>query len=419
MHLANVPRLSDAGPVTKGESVSRRPIVFDPFSDTFFDDPYATYARLRDEAPVYFNDEYGFYAISRYDDVVAAHGDPKRFVSSYGVTLELLLQKKPMDTNMMIIMDPPTHTRQRKLVSQAFSRRAIGSLEPLVAGIISGLLDGLADRGDFDIVAEFAAVFPVEVVSTILGVPEGERQQIRHWVDTFLHREKGSPNTTQEGMEASLHMAEYFLNLAEVKRKEPDDLLISKLIDVVLEDDQGNEQHLSDADVAAFSVLIAGAGSETVTKLVGSAVVLFDQHPDQWDVVRADGAAVPSAVEEVLRMHPPSQYQGRFAIDPVSFEGGTVPANSPVLLLTGAATRDPRAYERPDEFDIARGGHTTLAFGYGVHGCLGAWLARLESRLAIEGIRQRWSRLAVEHDGLQRVNMSNVAGYSRVPVTVQ
>jgi cytochrome P450 len=399
--------------------VSQSLIEFDPFSDTFFDDPYESYARLRDDAPVYFNEKYGFYAISRYADVVAAHGDPARFVSSYGVTLELLLQKKPMKTNMMIVMDPPRHTRQRKLVSQAFSRRAIGSLEPLVAGVISDLLEGLADRAEFDIVAEFAAVFPVEVISTLLGVPAGERQQIRHWVDTFLHREEGNPNTTQEGMEASLHMAEYFLNLAHLKRKEPDDLLISKLIAVILEDDRGREQHLSDEDVAAFSVLIAGAGSETVTKLVGSGVVLFDQHPDQWEMVLADGAAIPSAVEEVLRMHPPSQYQGRFAIETVSFEEGTVPADSPVLLLTGAATRDPRVYERPDAFDITRGGHTTLAFGYGVHGCLGAWLARLESRLAFEGIRQRWPHLAVQHDGLERVNMSNVAGYSRVPVSVR
>jgi cytochrome P450 len=400
-------------------SVAVDRIDFDPFSDTFFDDPYPVYARLRDEAPVYFNEKYGFYALSRYADVVAAHGDPKRLVSSYGVTLELLLKKEPMDTNMMIVMDPPEHSRQRKLVSQAFSRRAIGSLEPLVAGVISNLLDELSDRSDFDVVAEFAAVFPVEVVSTILGVPEGERQQIRHWVDTFLHREAGNPNTTRKGMEASLHMAEYFLNLAKLKRKEPDDLLISKLIDVVLADDEGNEQHLSDEDVAAFSVLIAGAGSETVTKLIGSAVVLFDRHPDQWDLILADGASIPSAVEEVLRMYPPSQYQGRFAVEAVSFEGGTVPADSPVLLLTGAATRDPRVYERADEFDIGRGGHTTLAFGYGVHGCLGAWLARLESRLALEGIRQRWSRLVVQRDGLERVNMSNVAGYSRVPVDVR
>jgi len=398
--------------------VAHGSIDFDPFSDVFFDDPYAAYTRLRDEAPVYFNEKYGFYALSRHDDVVAAHGDPVRFVSSYGVTLELLLKKRPMVTNMMIVMDPPEHTRLRKLVSQAFSRNAIGSLEPLVAEVIAGYLDALSGRNEFDLVAEFAALFPVEVISTILGVPDGERQQVRLWVDTFLHRDEGNPNTTQEGMEASLNMAGYFLDLARLKRREPDGLLISKLTESVLRDDEGMEHHLSDEDVAAFSVLIAGAGSETVTKLIGSGVVLFDQHPGQWELVQADKAAIPHAVEEVLRMHPPSQYQGRFAMDEVEFDGGTIPANSPVILLTGAATRDPRAYERPDTFDIGRGGRTTLAFGYGVHGCLGAWLARLESNLAFEGIRARWPRFAVQHDGLRRVNMANVAGYSNVPVVV-
>jgi cytochrome P450 len=398
--------------------VSHSAIEFDPFSDTFFDDPYATYARLRDEAPVYFNQTYGFYALSRHADVVAAHGDPVRFVSSYGVTLELLLKKRPMGTNMMIVMDPPEHTRQRRLVSQAFSRNAIGSLEPLIAGVIADYLDALTGRNEFDLVAEFAALFPVEVISTILGVPEGERQQVRLWVDGMLHREVGNPNTTQEGIEASLHMAGYFLDLARVKRREPDGLLISKLIEAALVDDEGREYHLSDDDVAAFSLLIAGAGSETVTKLIGSGVALFDQHPEQWRLVQSDKAAIPHAVEEILRMHPPSQYQGRFAVAPVEFEGGTIPANSPVILLTGAATRDPRAYERPDIFDIARGGRTTLAFGYGVHGCMGAWLARLESNLAFDGIRARWPHFEVQRDGLRRVNMANVAGYSHVPVAV-
>jgi len=398
--------------------VSPGSIEFDPFSDTFFDDPSATYARLRDEDPVYRNEKYGFYALSRHADVVAAHGDPVRFVSSYGVTLELLLRKQPMNTNMMIVMDPPEHTQMRKLVSQAFSRNAIGSLEPLVAEIIATYLDALVERSEFDLVAEFAALFPVEVISAILGVPEGERQQVRLWVDMFLHREEGNPNTTQEGMEATLHTAGYFLDLVRVKRRKPDGLLISKLIKAVLLDDDGREQRLSDEDVAAFSVLIAGAGSETVTKLIGSGVVLFDEHPAQWELVQADKGLIPHAVEEILRMHPPSQYQGRFATAPVEFDGGTIPADSPVILLTGAATRDPRAYERPDTFDIGRGGRTTLAFGYGVHGCLGAWLARLESNLAFEGIRARWPHFEVQHDGLRRVNMANVAGYSNVPVVV-
>jgi cytochrome P450 len=404
--------------VSSGGSVSQGSIEFDPFSDTFFDDPSATYTRLRDEAPVYFNERYGFYALSRHADVMAAHGDPVRFVSSYGVTLELLLQKQPTNTNMMIVMDPPEHTRMRRLVSQAFSRNAIGSLEPLIADVISGYLDTLAGRDEFDVVADFAALFPVEVISAILGVPEGERQQVRLWVDTFLHREEGDPNTTQEGMEAALEMAGYFLDLTRAKRHTPDDLLISKLTEAVLVDDDGGEQRLSDRDVAAFSVLIAGAGSETVTKLIGSGVVLFDQHPDQWALVHSDRSLISQAVEEVLRMYPPSQYQGRFALAPVEFEGGTVPAHSPVILLTGAATRDPRAYEQPDRFDIRRGGRTTLAFGHGVHGCLGAWLARLESNLAFEGIRRRWPRFEVQHEGLRRVNMANVAGYSNVPIAV-
>jgi cytochrome P450 len=390
---------------------------FDPFSDTFFDDPYPVYAHLRDEAPVYFDERYGFYALSRYADVVAAHADPERLVSSYGVTLDLLLHKHPIDANIMIMMDPPEHTRHRRLVSQAFSRRAIGELEPMVEGVVSGFLDQLEGRPAFDLVAEFAALFPVEVICTILGVPEGERQQIRIWVDTVLHREPGNPNTTEAGIEATLLLVGYFLELARAKRAAPDGLLMNRLIDAVLQDDDGGYR-MSDEDVASFAALIASAGSETVTKLVGSGVVLFDEHPDQWAMVVADQSAVIGAVEETLRMHPPSQYQGRFAVAPVEMHGAVIPEGSPVLLLTGAATRDPREYDRPDQFDITRGGRTTLAFGYGVHGCLGAWLARLESRLAFEGIRRRWPRYSVERDGLARVNMANVAGYSRVPVSV-
>jgi cytochrome P450 len=393
-------------------------IEFDPFSATFFDDPTETYARLRDEAPLYFNDKYGFYALSRHEDVIAAHGDAARLVSSYGVTVELLMKKQPMVTNMMIVMDPPEHTQQRKLVSQAFTRRSMSGLEPLVFGAICQYLDRLDGRTSFDLVEDFSALFPVEVISAILGVPEADRQQVRLWVDTFLTREEGDAGSTDAGIEASLHMAGYFLELAQAKRADPDGLLISKLIDAVIVDDDGVEQHLSDADVAAFSVMIAGAGSETVTKLIGSGVVLFDRHPDQWDLVLADPAAIPGAVEEILRMYPPSQYQGRFALEEVTFSGGTIPSGSPVLLLTGAATRDPRAFDRPDVFDIARGGHTTVAFGYGTHSCLGAWLARLESRMAFEEIRRRWPKLIVQQDGLRRVNMSNVAGYSNVPVVV-
>jgi cytochrome P450 len=403
----------------RGGELSQDLTEFDPFSDTFFDDPYETYAWLRDNDPVHFNPHYGFYALSRYADVLAAHSDPDRLVSSYGVTVEMLMEKHQVDTNMMILLDPPGHTHQRRLVSQAFTRRTIDGLEPLVTGIVTKFLDQLQDRDTFDIVADFAALFPVEVISSMLGVPESERQQVRHWTDKFLFRRAGDPKTTHEGAEASLQMAGYFLDLVKERRRRPDGLIISKLIEAVLPDEHGKEHHLSDNDVAAFSVLIAGAGSETVTKLVGSGVVLFDQHPDQWKLVLADEATIPGAIEEMLRMLPPSQYQGRFAVEDVAFEGGTIPAGFPTLLLTGSATRDPRAIERPDEFDITRSGHATLAFGFGVHSCLGAWLARLESRVAFGEIRRRWPHFTVDRAGLQRVNMSNVAGYSNVPLSIR
>jgi len=216
-------------------------------------------------------------------------------------------------------------------------------------------------------------------------------------------------------MVASLELATYLLDLVKEKRNSPDDRIISRLIEVSTVDADGIEHRLSDDDVAGFSVLIAGAGSETVTKLIGNGAALFERHPAQWQMVLADEGAIPAAVEEILRFNPPSQYQGRFTTEDVALESGTIPAGSPTLLLTGAATRDPRAFERADEFDITRGAHAALAFGHGIHTCLGAWLARLESRVAFEEIRQRWPNFHVDLDRGVRVNMANVAGYSNLP----
>jgi cytochrome P450 len=403
-----VPAAPDSGDV----------VEFDPFSDVYFDDPYETYARLRDEAPVYHNEKYGFYALSRHADVLAAHQDTQRFSSSYGVTLDMLLEKRRVDMNMMIIMDQPDHTQLRRLVNQAFSRRTIEGLEPLVIGTVRSFLDTLDGRQEFDIVADFAALFPVEVIAAMLGVPEPERQQVRHWVDTMLSREPGNAQTTTVGIEASLALAQFFLELTRQKQKAPDGLIISKLIEAAVTDTEGTEHRLSDDDVAAFAVLIAGAGSETVTKLIGNGAALFDRHPDQWQRVLEDESLVPDAVEEILRFNPPSQYQGRFVVEAVELEGGIIPAASPTPPLTGAATRDPRAFARADEFDITRGRQISLAFGYGIHTCLGAWLARLESRVAFEEIRRRWPCFEVDFDRSVRVNMSNVAGYSSLPLRV-
>lgn len=405
--------------MTTGDGVTTgTTLEFNPFSDEFFDHPEDIYRWMRDEAPVYYSERWDFYALSRFQDVVAAHRDWEAFSSAYGVTFDSLQLRQRLDLNMMIIMDPPEHDRLRSLVRTVFTRGAIAHMEPLVEKVITEILDGLAGRESFDIVGDFAAQFPVEIICAMLGVPEGERQQIRHWTDGMLHRERNNPMITHDGLVASGHLSDYFLDLVRHKRRHRDEMIMSRLIEASYEDDDGVLHRLTDEDIASFVVLLAAAGSETETKLVGNGVVDFAKNPDQWAKVLADPALIPGAVEEILRMHPPSQYQGRFATKDVEFEGGVIPANSPVLLVTGAATRDPRSYERPDDFDISRGGVTTVAFGFGAHSCLGAWLARLESKVAFEQIRTRYPRLEVDLDNLRRVTMSNVAGYSSVPVHV-
>ena len=392
---------------------------FDPYSDAFFDDPYDTYRWMRDEAPVYYSDRWDFYALTRNADVIAAHRDWETFSSAYGVTLDALSMHRRFDElNMLILLDPPEHERLRKLVRQVFTKAAIANLEPLVTDVVTSHVQALAGEDQFDMVADFAALFPVEIISSMLGVPEGERQQIRLWTDGFLHREPNNPFATESGVAASMAMGEYFLELAKEKRRKPDDLIISRLVTATYEDETGVTHRLTDQDIGTFSVLLASAGSETVTKLMGNGVMAFHDNPDQWQQVLADPGLIPGAIEEMLRLNPPSQYQGRFTTRDVELEGGSIPAGSPTLLVTGAATRDPRAYQKPDVFDIKRGGATTLAFGYGAHSCLGSWLARLETRVALQQLREHWPRFDVDTDGLQRVTMSNVAGYSHIPVHV-
>jgi cytochrome P450 len=406
-----------AAPATKPRD-DGSPMEFNPYSDSFFDDPYDTYRWMRDEAPVYYSERWDFHALTRYDDVVAAHRDWETFSSSYGVTLDALSMRHKFDMNMLILMDPPEHERLRKLVRQVFTKAAIANLEPLVTDVVTFYVQALAGRDQFDLVADFAALFPVEIISSMLGVPSGERQQIRLWTDGFLHREENNPFATESGVAASMAMGEYFLDLAREKRRQPDDLIISRLVTTTYEDETGVTHRLTDEDIATFSVLLAAAGSETVTKLMGNGIMAFHHNPEQWELVLADPGLIPGAIEEMLRLNPPSQYQGRFTTRDVVLDGGTIPAGSPTLLVTGAATRDPRAYEQPDVFDIRRGGATTLAFGYGAHSCLGSWLARLETRVALQQLRECWPRIDVDTGALRRVTMSNVAGYSHIPVHV-
>ena len=390
---------------------------FDPLSADFFDDPYETYRWLRDEAPVYHNDRYGFWALSRFADVVAAHRDWKTYSSEHGLTIDQLSDPDSrVRGTSIIMMDPPDHDRMRKLVSRVFTPRAMAELEPMVREVISSYLSPFDDAEHFDAVADFSAPFPVEVISIMLGVPEEDRQQIRLWTDLMLHREPGEPEPTDEGSEAALLQVGYFFELIAEKRARPRDDMITRLTEVEVQDDEGAMHRLDDGEIAGFATLLAAAGSETVTKLIGNGVVLFARHPGEWRKVLDDPARAADAVEEVLRYWAPSQYQGRFTHRPAELHGVTIPEGVPVFLLTGAANRDEREYDDPDRFDIDREVGLRVGLGHGIHSCLGAALARLESRIAFEELRDRWPHFEVDDDGLRRVQMSNVAGFANVPV---
>jgi cytochrome P450 len=396
-------------------------LEFDPFSDVFFNDPYPTYRRMRDEAPVYYNETYEFYAISRHADVTAAYKNVEVFSSSRGVDLATIkhgFMNRNMPVPKLIIMiDPPDHNRLRVLVSRVFTPRAIGNMEPMVRAIVTRFLDE-ADPKKFDVVADWSTKFPVEIISTMLGVPEENRQNIKKWLDRSLTRKAGEIGVSEDGIEAGMEAGMFYYGLIVEKRANPGDDMISRLIETEVTREDGTTTSLDDVEIAGFVSLLGGAGAETVTKLVGNAPVCFADNPDQWQKILDDPAKIPGAVEELLRYHPPAQYVCRYTLQDVTLHGVTIPAGKPVLLINGSASRDERVYKDPDKFDIEREQGQNIGFGYGVHSCLGAALARMESRIALELLRERMPRFEVDRDGLRRVNMTNVAGYANVPVTV-
>ncbi len=393
---------------------------FDPYSETFFENPWEVYRWLRDERPVYHNERLGFWAVSRYDDCLEVHRDAATYTSTRGVTLDQLRSaafgEAVADAGMLIMMDPPEHERMRKLVSRAFTPRRIAAWEPVVTRVVGGYLDELVGAGAFDAVTDVAGPFPVEVICEIVGVPEGDRQQIRHWIDTVLEREVGNPFPTSAGIEAAIASQAYMLDLVADRRRHPADDMIGHLLEAEVEGADGRVERLDDDAVARFVSLLTAAGAETVTKLVGNGVMTFAEHPDELARLLDDPGLVAPAVEEVLRWRAPAQYAGRFSVADRAFHGVTLPAGNPVLIVTGAANRDPRAYDDPDRFDIGRAQPPGVTFGHGIHFCIGAHLARLEGRVAFAEIYRRWPDLEVDLDGVRYVHMTNVAGPSSVPV---
>jgi cytochrome P450 len=399
--------------------VTTSQVVFDPFSEDFFNNPYETYRRMREEAPVYHSEQYDFYALTRHADVAPAYKDFETYSSARGCDLAMVKSGEPPPQKSIIFMDPPEHRYMRSLVNKVFTPRAVQSLAPMVTEQIERFLSTV-DPDEFDVVADFSALFPVEVITGMLGVPAEDRQQFRIWLDESLHREPGRVEMSETALQANIAVGMLYYDLVKHRRAEPRDDMISRLIAAEVQREDGSMTRLSDAEIAGFATLLGGAGAETVTKLIGNAAVIFARNLDQWQKLLADRSKIPAAVEELLRYEAPSQYNVRYSLKEVHLHGTTIPAGKPVFLINGAANRDSEAFADADTFDIDRDRHEALnlGFGYGVHSCLGAALARMESAIALEELLDFMPRYEVIWDGVKRVAMTNVAGWSNVPVRV-
>lgn len=386
-----------------------------PFSRDFQRDPYPTYRWLREHAPLYRNEALDFWALSRFRDVQAALADWATYSSAEGVQLERLDPELSKLTPIMIHMDPPRHDRLRKLVSKAFTPRRVAELEPFVRAIAVRLLEPLDARGGGDFVREFSAPLPMEVIFTLLGVPEADRAQLRELMDLSLERDADTPALPSRALGAMMELMRYWFGLIRDRRRRPDAGLVSDLLAAEIEDVHGARTRLSDGEIAGFCALLGAAGNETTTKLLANAVVLFARHPDQYALLRAEPSRIPGAVEEVVRHSTPAQYTARTVTRDVVWYGRTVPAGARMLLLLGAANRDEREYDEPDAFRVTRTIPNPLGFGHGVHFCLGASLARLETRIGLEEFGRCFPAYAVDESRCERVLMSNVHGWSSVP----
>ncbi|MCV7153661.1 cytochrome P450 [Mycolicibacterium pyrenivorans] len=393
-------------------------LVFSPVAQEYFDNPYEIYQRMRDEAPIYYDEEQDFYALTRHADVAAAFKDHESFSSAYGCNLAQIRAGEPPQKSI-IFMDPPDHRHMRSLLNKAFTPRAIQSQRDTVVELVEHYLSKV-DPDNFDVVQDFSGPFPVEVITRMAGVPEEFRQQVRHWIDKGLECEPGQNELSETAMEANVASGIYYYGLVQERRRNPQDDMISRLIAAEIPGPDGTNRMLDDIEITGFAALLGGAGAETVTKLMGSAVVEFARHPDEWQKLLDDRSRIPAAVEELLRYVGPVQYNVRYSLKEVEVPSGTIPAHKPVFLMGASANRDPRAFDDAETFDIDRDRSQAqnLGLGYGIHSCLGAALARMESAIALEYLLDFMPRFEVDFDGLERTNMQNVAGYHHVPVKV-
>jgi cytochrome P450 len=395
-----------------------RGLYYDPYDVEIFADPYPVFRRLREEAPLYYNEPHDFFALSRYEDVERGLVDRETFISSRGGILELIKSGLEMPSGTLLFEDPPAHTVHRSLLSRVFTPKKMNALEPQVRAFCARALDPLVGADRFDFIADLGAQMPMRVIGMLLGIPEQAQESVRDRADGFIRTEPGQPQDFSRGFDLAERFGE-FGEYIDWRAEHPSDDLMTELLFAEFEDETGRTRRLERRELLTYVSVVAGAGNETTTRLIGWTGKLLGDHADQRRELVANPSLIPNAIEEILRFEPPAPYVGRYVARDVELHGRTVPAGSAMLMLIGAANRDDRRYPDGDRFDIHREIGQHLTFGYGIHYCLGAALARLEGRVALEEVLKRFPDWEVDRASSKLASTSTIRGWETLPVLVR
>ena len=390
-------------------------LYYDPYDVEIHRDPYPVFRRLREEAPLYYNETYDFYALSRFDDVEQGFVDHQTFSSAHGGVLEGIKARITARKGVFIMEDPPLHTAHRGVLARVFTPKKMSALEPQIRRYCADVLDPLRGSDRIDLVADLGAKMPMRVIGMLLGIPETDQEAIRVRADRRIRREPGQPMTYDD---REVAYDDSFSRYLDWRRDHPSDDLMTQLLTVEFEDEQGTVRTLSRGEILTFVSVLASAGNETTNRLIGWTGKVLGDHPDQRRELADDRSLIPNAIEEILRFEPPSINGARYVTRDLEYYGSTVAAGSAIMLVRGSANRDSRAFPPDgDVFDIHREIGHHLTFGYGIHFCLGAALARLEGRVALEELLQRFPEWEVDLDQAE-LDSSLVRGWKKLPVSL-
>jgi cytochrome P450 len=390
-------------------------IYYDPYDPEIDADPYPVWKRLRDEAPLYYNEQYDFYAVARYDDCERGLADAKRYISGKGGILELIKSGIDLPSGTLIFEDPPVHTVHRSLLARVFTPRRVSALEPKIREFCAQSLDPLVGGDHFDFIADLGAQMPARVIGLLFGIPEEDQEAVRRGTDAQLRTESGKP------MEVSADAtfgSEMFADYIDWRIEHPSDDLMTDLLHTEFEDETGTTRCLTRDEALLYTTVVAGAGNETTTRLIGWAGKVLGDNPDQRRELVEDRSLVPNAIEELLRYEAPGPQIARYMPQDAEVYDQTVPAGSVMMFLVGGANRDERHFDDPDRFDIHRKIDKHLTFGYGIHYCLGAALARLEGRIALDEVLLRFPEWDVVTEQAKIAPTSTVRGYETLPAVL-